>query len=46
MRAIFRAPIALDKNADIVICDEAGNSVDIIPPAYNKISGTFGSGYN
>jgi hypothetical protein len=46
MRAIFRAPIALDKNGDIVICDEADNSVDIILPPYNKISGTLGSGYN
>ena len=46
MRAIFPASIALDENGDIVICDEGNNSVDIIPPPYNKISGTLGSGYN
>src|SRR5580698_10170298 len=46
MRAIFPASMALDENGDIVICDEGNNSVDIIPPPYNKISGTLGSGYN
>jgi hypothetical protein len=42
----FPAGMALDENGDIVVCDEGNNSVDIIPPPYNKISGTLGSGYN
>lgn len=41
----FPGGMALDKNGNIVICDEGNNSVDIIPPPYDKISGTLGSGY-
>lgn len=42
----FPGGMALDKNGDIVICDQATNSVDIIAPPYNSVSGTLGSGYS
>ena len=42
----FPGGMALDKNGDIVICDQGNNSVDIVPPPYNSISGKLGSGYS
>jgi NHL repeat len=41
----FPGGMALDNSGNIVICDEGNNTVDIIPPPYDKISGTLGSGY-
>jgi hypothetical protein len=37
--------MVLDKNNNLVICDQAGDAVDIIKPPYKHISGTLGSGY-
>jgi hypothetical protein len=42
----FPGGMALDKNDDIIICDQGNNSVDIVAPPYNKVSGTLGSGYS
>lgn len=41
----FPGAMALDNSGNIVICDEGNNSVDIVPPPYEKVSGTLGSGY-
>lgn len=42
----FPGGMALDKNGDIVICDQNDNSVDIVPPPYNSISARLGPVYN
>lgn len=37
--------MVVDKNDNLIICDQAGDAVDIIKPPYKRISGTLGSGY-
>lgn len=37
--------IALDKNANLLVCDGTYQSVDVIDPPYSQISGYLGSGY-
>lgn len=42
----FPGGMVLDKNADLIICDQTDVAVDIIKPPYSSISGTLGSGYS
>ncbi len=37
--------IALDKNANLVVCDQTNGTVDVIDPPYSQISGYLGSNY-
>jgi len=37
--------IALDKNANLLVCDETNRSVDVIASPYSQISGYLGSDY-
>jgi hypothetical protein len=36
----------VDKNGNIVICDQNNSTVDVIAPPYSSISGYLGSGYS
>jgi hypothetical protein len=38
--------MVLDKSNNLLICDQAAETVDVIKPPYNSISGTLGSGYS
>jgi len=38
--------MVLDKNSNLVVCDQDAEAVDIIKPPYSRISGTLGSGYS
>ena len=42
----FPGGMVLDKNDDLVICDQTGDAVDIVKAPYSSISGTLGSGYS
>ena len=42
----FPGGMVLDKNSNLVICDQNAEAVDIIKPPYSRISGTLGSGYS
>lgn len=37
--------LALDKNNNLLVCDENAGTVDIVEPPYTSISGTLGSGF-
>jgi DNA-binding beta-propeller fold protein YncE len=38
--------MALDRNNDIVVCDEGDSTVAVIDPPYSKITGYLGKGYS
>jgi hypothetical protein len=42
----FVGGIAVDKNGTLLVCDQTGAAVDVVPSPYTSISGTFGSGYS
>jgi hypothetical protein len=42
----FAGGMVLDKNNDIIVCDQTAAAVDVIDPPYTSISGTLGSGYS
>jgi hypothetical protein len=41
----FLGGIAIDGGGTLLVCDQTGAVVDVVPPPYTGISGTFGSGY-
>lgn len=41
----FLGGMAVDKNGDLVVCDQTNIAVDIIAPPYTSVTGTLGSGY-
>ncbi len=42
----FAGGLALDKQNDIIVCDQRAKSVDVIAPPYAKITRTLGRGYS
>jgi serine/threonine-protein kinase len=42
----FAGGMVLDKNNNIIVCDQLGPTVDVIDPPYTSVSGTLGSGYS
>jgi hypothetical protein len=38
--------IAVDKQDNLIVCDENAPAVDIIAPPYTSITGTLGSGWS
>lgn len=41
----YAGGMVLDKNGNIVVCDQTNSAVDIIDPPYNSVTATLGSGY-
>jgi DNA-binding beta-propeller fold protein YncE len=41
----FAGGMVLDKNNNIIVCDQLGPTVDVIDPPYNSVTGTLGSGF-
>jgi hypothetical protein len=41
----FAGGMVLDKNNNLVVCDQLGPTVDVIDPPYSSITGTLGTGY-
>lgn len=41
----FPGGMVIDKRDDLVVCDQNGAKVDVIPPPYTTITSTLGSGY-
>lgn len=37
--------LVLDKNNDLIVCDPGSASVDVVPPPYNGVGRTIGSGF-
>lgn len=42
----FAGGMVLDKNSNIIVCDQTAPAVDVIKPPYTSVSGTLGSGYS
>jgi hypothetical protein len=45
-RVSFPGGLILDDKNDLIICDQIGKAIYIIPPPYSSISGTLGTGYS
>lgn len=41
----FVGGIAIDRNDNLIVCDQGSKSVDILDPPYTTITSTLGSGY-
>lgn len=48
LRIAFGLPggMVLDKNANLLVCDETNSTVDVLAPPYSQISGYLGSNYD
>jgi len=42
---VFAGGMAIDRNGNLIVCDQLAPAVDVIDPPYTSISGTLGSGY-
>jgi hypothetical protein len=42
---VFVGGMAIDKNNNLIVCDQYGPTVDVIDPPYRKINRTLGSGW-
>lgn len=41
----FAGGMVLDKNDNIIVCDQEGPTVDVVDPPYNSVTSTLGSGF-
>lgn len=41
----FAGGMAIDKNGNLLVCDQNSAAIDVIPPPYTSVSKTFGSGF-
>ena len=41
----YAGGLAIDKDGNLIVCDQATSTVDVIPPPYQRVSKTLGSGF-
>jgi hypothetical protein len=37
--------IAVDQNSNLIVCDDGGGAVDVVPPPYSSVARTIGTGW-